>query len=128
MRSRALSHIAMLFSEATIATMSDHEKLEQIGQMVEDYSHLKVELNHANDLLNKSSGEYQLAGMTFQSLRVVEDKLVCPPLPQTGNQQRILTHLLSSAELVQLLKERERITHELRSAAERLRAVAPHLL
>jgi len=96
--------------------------------MVEDYSHLKGELNHANELLNKSSAEYQLAGITFQSLRVLDGKLICPPLPQTGNQQKVLGHLLSSAELVQLLMERERITHDLRSAAERLRGVAPHLL
>jgi hypothetical protein len=108
--------------------MSDHEKLEQIGQMVEDYSHLKVHLNHANELLNKANAEYQLAGITFQNLRVVEEKLICPPLPQTGNQQKILSHLLSSAELIQLLKEREKITHELRAAADRLRAVAPHLI
>jgi hypothetical protein len=108
--------------------MSDHEKLEHIGQMVEDFSHLKIQLNHANEVLNKANAEYQLAGITFQNLRIVEDKLICPPLPQTGNQQKVLNHLLSSAELVQVLRERERITVELRGVADRLRAVAPHLM
>lgn len=108
--------------------MSDHEKLEQLGKMVEDYSQLKGQLNHANELLSKANGEYQLVSNAFQSLRVSEGRLVCPPLPQTGNQQRILSHLLSSAQLVELLTERDRLIQEVRAAGDRLRTSAPHLI
>lgn len=107
--------------------MSEQEKYEQVGRVAEEYSHLKGKLNHVAEKLTLAQSAYQIAAQSFQAIKVENGKAVVAA-PQWGNQQRPLEHLLSSAELAEVLTERDRLVAEVAGAAARLKALAPHLL
>jgi ABC-type phosphate transport system auxiliary subunit len=108
--------------------MSEHEKELQIGKLAEEYSNLKGELNHVSEKMTRAQQAYQqLANLNaFNTLRVINGILVANLPPQ--NLQRNVEGLLGTDELKHFVAEKERLNTELRQLAERLKALAPHLL
>jgi hypothetical protein len=106
--------------------MSEHEKFEQVGRLAEEYSHLKGQLNHVTEKVTRTQHAYTYIGQNFQSLQLVNDKLVMtnqgygsPASPDV---------LLGHHELLEAFRERARLTEEVNEVAGRLKALAPHLL
>lgn len=108
--------------------MSENEKLEQIGRLAEEYSHLKGQLNHVVEKLNHAQACYQVLSNpgTFQGLRAQNGKLIIPQ--QYGVPPKDMGGLLNHSQLVEVLEEKERLSKEIQAVTERLRAVAPHLV
>jgi len=103
--------------------MSEHEKYEQVGRLAEEYSTLKGHLAHVQERLNKAQGAYGTAARVFQTIRVEGEKLIVASAPPQN-----IDGLLNNHELLEALKERDRLNGEIKAVADRLRPLAPHLL
>ncbi len=112
--------------------MSEEEKYEQVGRAAEHYSHLKGELNHVQEKLNRAFMEMQFLvqqNQIFQTLKAEGGKVTYVPPPQLrGQALHSFEGLLNHHELVHVLEEKQRLAAELHEATERLKALAPHLL
>jgi hypothetical protein len=108
-------------------SMSENEQFEQIGKLAAEYSEVKGRLNHIEEKLVRAQADYQAAGRpdTFPKITVQngEPFAVVPP-----NQRRTLDGLLDSHQLVEVLETRGRLRLEVAGLAERLKAIAPHLI
>jgi len=107
--------------------MTEHEKDQQIGKLVEEYSHAKGKLNHVIEKLNQfqASCAIMANAQSFQSLRVQDGKLSFnrfAPQPHGS-----LDGLLNHSQLTEVVEEKYRFTEEVKSLRDRLVAVAPHL-
>ena len=107
--------------------MSEQEKYVQVGRLAEEYGHIKGKLSHVQEKLNRAGIAYTTVTQNFPNLTVVAGRLHKPNSPYPSSQDA-LDHLLSSSELVDVLEEKNRLSKELSQAADRLKAVAPHLL
>jgi hypothetical protein len=111
--------------------MTEHENAEQIGRLAEEYSHTRGKLNHVSEKLNHFYISCQAIGnqQVFQILRVENGKLLFNSPPgYPPNQVKNLEGLLNHSQLIEVIEEKQRLANELESLAERLRALAPHLL
>ena len=108
--------------------MSEHEKELQIGRVVEEVARLQGELNHVNEKLGRAFTAYSYLAQqnAWSQLRVHNDQLLIPqpprqPLPQFDG-------ILGYHEMVNVVKEKQRLSEELQTAKQRLRELAPNLL
>lgn len=118
-------------NSSTIFCMTEHEKAQQIGELAEQYSHVRGQLNHVTEKLAKAQIAAQLLGnqQVFQSLRVEKGALLFNNSNNYQPQPRpSLDGLVGHTELIKIVEEKQRLTAELQGLAERLRALAPHLL
>jgi hypothetical protein len=104
--------------------MSEEEKREQIGALVEEYSHLKGKLAHVNEKLSRCQQSYVYVGQNFQNVRVANGQLAIQP----GRPGVASVHgLLDNAQLAEAITERDHLNEEVRQLQERLKPLAPHL-
>jgi hypothetical protein len=106
--------------------MSENEKREQIGTLVEEYSHLKGLSAQANEKLQKSQQAFQFVGNNFQTARVVDGRLNFTA-QRPGMQATYLDSLLNETQFVEALIERDRLNKEILAISEQLKPLAPHL-
>jgi hypothetical protein len=111
--------------------MGDHEKAMQIGNLATDYSRLRGELNHVEEKLKRAQLAAQFFGHFFPSMVLRGGNIAV--LDQTsrlasGATVNDFPGLLSHAQVLEAFEERQRLGTELGSVAERLRALAPHLV
>lgn len=106
--------------------MSENEKREQIGTLVEEYSHLRGLSALANESLQKSHQAFQFVGNNFQTARVVEGRLNFTA-QRPGMAVTHLDCLLNEDQFVEALKERDRLNKEILAISEKLKPLAPHL-
>jgi len=107
--------------------MSEHEKREQIGELAEKYSHLKGELNHLQERLNRAQVQCGILGnrSNFEAMWINNGNLY------TRSQQAsqvLVDGLLNAHELKQCIEEKQRMAAELNDLKQRITALAPHLL
>jgi hypothetical protein len=107
--------------------MTEHDKYEQVGRLVEEYSQLKGELNHVQEKLNRAQAAYSFAGPNFGTLRIQDGQLVTQNA-QYQHQQKNFEGLLGHHELKEVFERRDHLARELNEKAARLKALAPHLL
>jgi hypothetical protein len=110
--------------------MSEHEKFEQVGRLAEEYSKLKGELNHVDQKAANCHRAYQFAASAFPYITVQNDQLFVNPQATRNFQPQVadLPALLGAHQLLELLKERDRLRAELQETGDRLKALAPHLI
>jgi chemotaxis protein histidine kinase CheA len=109
--------------------MSEHEKLEQVGRLTEEVSHLRGQLNQINEKLARAYGGYmrlgQSTGPNYWTLEQGEIK--APSSQHPGNKPPDFTGLLSHHDLIEVLEHRKKLTDELKEASDRLTKLAPHI-
>ena len=112
--------------------MSENEKAEQIGKLAEEYSAARGHLNHVQERLTRFWSEIvPLANQQiFQTLRVDDGVIKFNPAPpyQRQTAHSSLEGLLDHKQLKEVLEEKQRLAEEISKLAERLKALAPHLL
>jgi hypothetical protein len=106
--------------------MSEHEKLEQIGALVEELSQLKGHLAHITEKLQRAQQVYAFLGQNFQTVRVHDGKLQVQA-PRPGFPPAPFHALLDEPQLVEALSERDRLNGEIKGLTDRLKPLAPHL-
>jgi hypothetical protein len=108
--------------------MSEHEKRDQIGHLAEECSHVRGKLNHIMEKLNRVQAACNLlnAPQVFQNLRAHEGRLQINQ-PQYQQQWQNIEGLIGYKELVELVQEKQHLTHELETLKQRLQNLAPHL-
>jgi hypothetical protein len=108
--------------------MSEQEKLEQIGALVEELSKLKGHLAHVTEKLVRAQQAYSVVGANFAQLKIADGRIVlATPQRHPGQQLGNPDALLNENQLVEALQERDRLNNEIRVISERLKPLAPHL-
>ena len=109
--------------------MSEEEKEAQIGKLVLEYSEVKGHLNHLEERLRRAIDQSLSFGQLkdFNQIQIVDGVAqVRATFPL--NKLVALDGILSSRELVEIVESRKAKLAELEQLANRVRAVAPHLL